>query len=173
MWWHYTLGNVKERPFSPDLARCFRSAESVCRRRERRPRDGKYVRASLREMGGALIIYDAVTLKDVKRLPMKKPVGKYNVWNKITKSEGPVTELGIRRFCQDWLTKVTPWFLGLWCCFVKLLIFSLLLLVLQQARIWLMTPRETAGLGLGRRSFPPRGSSLCRIQSAGPSACHA
>lgn len=51
-------------------------------------RDGKYVLASLWDMDGALIIYDAVTLKEVKRLPMKKPVGKYNVWNKITKSEG-------------------------------------------------------------------------------------
>jgi mono/diheme cytochrome c family protein len=51
-------------------------------------RDGRYVLASLWEMDGALIIYDAATLKEVKRLPMKKPVGKYNVWNKITKSEG-------------------------------------------------------------------------------------
>ena len=51
-------------------------------------RDGKYVLASLWEMDGALIVYDAETLNEVKRLPMKKPVGKYNVWNKITKSEG-------------------------------------------------------------------------------------
>ena len=51
-------------------------------------RDGKYVLASLWEMDGALVIYDAVTLKEVKRLPMKKPVGKNNVWNKISKSEG-------------------------------------------------------------------------------------
>ncbi|NJD25089.1 MAG: cytochrome C oxidase Cbb3 [Betaproteobacteria bacterium] len=51
-------------------------------------KDGKYVLASLWEMDGALIIYDAATLKEVKRLPMKKPVGKYNVWNKITRSEG-------------------------------------------------------------------------------------
>ncbi|MCL2525020.1 MAG: nitrite reductase [Betaproteobacteria bacterium] len=51
-------------------------------------RDGKYVLASLWEMDGALIIFDAVTLKEVKRLPMKKPVGKYNVWNKVNKSEG-------------------------------------------------------------------------------------
>lgn len=51
-------------------------------------RDGKYVLASLWEMDGALIIYDAATLKEIKRLPMKKPVGKYNVWNKISKSEG-------------------------------------------------------------------------------------
>jgi WD40 repeat protein len=51
-------------------------------------KDGKYVLASLWDMDGAIIIYDAETLKEVKRLPMKKPVGKYNVWNKITKSEG-------------------------------------------------------------------------------------
>ncbi len=51
-------------------------------------KDGKYVLASLWEMDGAIIIYDAATLQEVKRLPMKKPVGKYNVWNKISKSEG-------------------------------------------------------------------------------------
>jgi len=51
-------------------------------------KDGKYVLASLWEMDGALIVFDAQTLKEVKRIPMKKPVGKYNVWNKITKSEG-------------------------------------------------------------------------------------
>ena len=51
-------------------------------------RDGRYVLASLWETDGALIIYDAQTLQEVKRLPMKKPVGKYNVWNKINKSEG-------------------------------------------------------------------------------------
>lgn len=51
-------------------------------------RDGKYVLASLWENDGAIIIYDAVTLKEVKRLPMNKPVGKYNVWNKINRSEG-------------------------------------------------------------------------------------
>jgi hypothetical protein len=37
---------------------------------------------------GALIVYDAATLKEVKRLPMSKPVGQYNVWNKINRSEG-------------------------------------------------------------------------------------
>jgi DNA-binding beta-propeller fold protein YncE/cytochrome c553 len=51
-------------------------------------KDGRYVLASLWEMDGALIVYDAQTLKEVKRIPMKKPVGKYNVWNKISKSEG-------------------------------------------------------------------------------------
>jgi DNA-binding beta-propeller fold protein YncE len=51
-------------------------------------RDGRYALASLWETDGALIVFDAQTLKEVKRIPMKKPVGKYNVFNKITRSEG-------------------------------------------------------------------------------------
>ncbi len=51
-------------------------------------RDGRYALASLWEIDGAIIVYDAATFKEVKRLPMSKPVGKYNVWNKITRSEG-------------------------------------------------------------------------------------
>jgi len=49
---------------------------------------GSHALASVWEQDGALIVYDAATLKEVKRLPMKRPVGKYNVWNKITRSEG-------------------------------------------------------------------------------------
>ncbi|MBS0544048.1 MAG: c-type cytochrome [Proteobacteria bacterium] len=51
-------------------------------------RDGRFALASLWEADGAIIVYDAQTLKEVKRLPMSKPVGKYNVWNKITRDEG-------------------------------------------------------------------------------------
>src|SRR3990167_4792743 len=51
-------------------------------------KDGKYALASVWEMDGALIVFDAATFKEIKRLPMSKPVGKYNVWNKITRSEG-------------------------------------------------------------------------------------
>ena len=51
-------------------------------------KDGRYAMASLWEMDGALIVYDAKTFQEVKRLPMSKPVGKYNIWNKITRSEG-------------------------------------------------------------------------------------
>ena len=51
-------------------------------------RDGRYALASLWEDDGALIVYDAQTLAEVRRLPMRKPVGKYNVWNKITREEG-------------------------------------------------------------------------------------
>ena len=40
------------------------------------------------EMDGEVIVYDADSLEEIKRLPMSKPVGKYNVYNKITRSEG-------------------------------------------------------------------------------------
>ncbi|MBI2307883.1 MAG: c-type cytochrome [Rhodocyclales bacterium] len=51
-------------------------------------KDGRYALASLWEMDGALLVIDMQTLAEVKRVPAKKPVGKYNVWNKITRSEG-------------------------------------------------------------------------------------
>ncbi len=51
-------------------------------------RDGRYALASLWEDDGAIIVLDARTLAEVKRLPMRKPVGKYNVWNKINRDEG-------------------------------------------------------------------------------------
>lgn len=51
-------------------------------------RDGKYALVSIWEMEGELVVYDAQTLQVVKRIPMKKPSGKYNVYNKITRSEG-------------------------------------------------------------------------------------
>lgn len=51
-------------------------------------RDGRYALASVWDMDGALVIYDARTLEEVRRLPMKKPSGKYNVHNKITRSSG-------------------------------------------------------------------------------------
>ncbi len=51
-------------------------------------RDGRFAVASVWETDGALIVYDASTFKEVRRLPMRKPVGKYNVWNKISRSEG-------------------------------------------------------------------------------------
>lgn len=51
-------------------------------------RDGKYALVSIWEMDGALVIYDTATLKEVKRIPMRKPSGKYNVFNKTTRSSG-------------------------------------------------------------------------------------
>jgi len=51
-------------------------------------RDGRYALVSLWEMDGALVVYDAATLEEVKRIPMRKPSGKYNVYNKINRSAG-------------------------------------------------------------------------------------
>jgi len=51
-------------------------------------RYGRYALASLWEEDGAIIVFDARTLREIKRIPMRKPVGKYNVHNKITRSEG-------------------------------------------------------------------------------------
>jgi mono/diheme cytochrome c family protein/DNA-binding beta-propeller fold protein YncE len=51
-------------------------------------RDGRYALLSIWDMDGALVVYDANTLEEVKRVPMKKPSGKYNVFNKITRSRG-------------------------------------------------------------------------------------
>jgi len=51
-------------------------------------RDGREALVSVWEDDGAVIVYDAETLEEITRLPMRKPSGKYNVWNKITFSEG-------------------------------------------------------------------------------------
>lgn len=51
-------------------------------------RDGRYALLSIWDENGALVVYDSKTLKEVRRLPMKKPSGKYNVFNKITRSAG-------------------------------------------------------------------------------------
>ncbi|WP_397545515.1 cytochrome D1 domain-containing protein [Roseateles oligotrophus] len=51
-------------------------------------KDGRYALASVWEMDGAIIVLDASSFKEIKRLPMSKPVGKYNVWNKINREEG-------------------------------------------------------------------------------------
>lgn len=51
-------------------------------------RDGKFALVSIWENDGELVIYDAAKLEVVKRIKMNKPSGKYNVFNKITRSEG-------------------------------------------------------------------------------------
>lgn len=51
-------------------------------------KDGKYVLLSVWDEDGAVIVYDANTLEEIKRLPMKKPSGKYNVYNKINYEKG-------------------------------------------------------------------------------------
>lgn len=51
-------------------------------------KDGKYVLLSIWDNDGAVIVYDANTLEEIKRLPMKKPSGKYNVYNKTHYERG-------------------------------------------------------------------------------------
>lgn len=51
-------------------------------------KDGKYVLLSVWDDDGAVIVYNANTLEEIKRIPMKKPSGKYNVYNKINYEKG-------------------------------------------------------------------------------------
>ena len=51
-------------------------------------KDGKYALLSIWDMDGAVVVYEADSLKEVKRIPMRKPSGKYNVWNKTRYEEG-------------------------------------------------------------------------------------
>ncbi|WP_011301132.1 nitrite reductase [Cupriavidus necator] len=51
-------------------------------------RDGRYALVSVMERDGAIVVYDARTVREVKRIPMDKPIGKYNVFNKTTRSSG-------------------------------------------------------------------------------------
>lgn len=51
-------------------------------------RDGKFALVSIMENPGELIVVNASTFQEVATLPMAKPIGKYNVFNKVTRSEG-------------------------------------------------------------------------------------
>lgn len=51
-------------------------------------RDGRHLVLSVWDTDGALIVYESDTLREVKRIPMNKPSGKYNVGNKIGFVEG-------------------------------------------------------------------------------------
>jgi len=51
-------------------------------------KDGRHALLSIWELDGAVVVYDAASLEEQKRLPMVKPSGKYNVHNKITRSAG-------------------------------------------------------------------------------------
>ncbi|WP_449284462.1 cytochrome D1 domain-containing protein [Marinobacter sp. PE14] len=51
-------------------------------------RYGEKLLLSVWDKDGAVIVYNAETLEEEKRLPMNKPSGKYNVWNKINYEEG-------------------------------------------------------------------------------------
>lgn len=51
-------------------------------------RHGRYALVSTPAAPDALIVYDTSTLREVKRLSMAKPMGKYNVFNEINRHQG-------------------------------------------------------------------------------------
>ncbi|GAB2719615.1 cytochrome D1 domain-containing protein [Halomonas garicola] len=51
-------------------------------------RYGEKLLLSLWEDDGAVIVYDGDSLEELERIPMSKPSGKYNVWNKTRYEEG-------------------------------------------------------------------------------------
>ncbi len=51
-------------------------------------KDGRYALLSIWDKDGALVVYDSSTLEEIKRLPMAKPSGKYNVYNKTRYEAG-------------------------------------------------------------------------------------
>jgi dihydro-heme d1 dehydrogenase len=50
--------------------------------------DGRYALLSIWEKDGAIVVYDADSLEEVRRVGMNKPSGKYSVYNKINRSSG-------------------------------------------------------------------------------------
>jgi hypothetical protein len=73
---------------SLEIIKTLRPQEGMTSAHVEFTRDGRYALVSLWEQQGGLVIYDAETLEEVKRLPMRKPSGKYNVYNKIHRSAG-------------------------------------------------------------------------------------
>lgn len=71
-----------------ELAHTLRPAPGKTAAHVEFTRDGRYALVSVWETEGALVVYDARTLEEVKRIPMKRPSGKYNVYNKIARSSG-------------------------------------------------------------------------------------
>ncbi len=73
---------------SLEIVRTLRPAPGKTAAHVEFTRDGRYALLSIWDPDGAVVVYDAATLEEVKRIPMNKPSGKYNVYNKITRSAG-------------------------------------------------------------------------------------
>ncbi|MEW8662843.1 MAG: cytochrome D1 domain-containing protein, partial [Candidatus Thiodiazotropha sp.] len=73
---------------SLEIVKTLRPAEGKTSAHVEFTKDGKYALVSVWDNDGALVVYDADTFDEVRRLPMKKPSGKYNVYNKLTRSAG-------------------------------------------------------------------------------------
>ncbi|WVV49463.1 cytochrome D1 domain-containing protein [Pseudomonas sp. NA13] len=77
-----------DRQTDPEIAHTLRPMPGKTAAHVEFTRDGRYLLLSIWDTDGALIVYDSNTLKEIKRLPMNKPSGKYNVGNKIEFAEG-------------------------------------------------------------------------------------
>lgn len=93
VWLDTMLGKVKDRILVLDkrtleTVRVLRPAPGKTTAHVEFTRDGRYALVSVMEPDGAVVVYDSRSLEEVKRLPASKPIGKYNVWNKISFSEG-------------------------------------------------------------------------------------
>lgn len=71
-----------------EIVRTIRPAPGKLTRHVEFNRDGSKLLLSLSEKDGAVMVLDAKTFAEEKRLPMSAPIGKYNVWNKINYSSG-------------------------------------------------------------------------------------
>ncbi|MGE5547951.1 MAG: cytochrome D1 domain-containing protein [Solirubrobacterales bacterium] len=73
---------------SLEIVQTVRPAPGRLTRHVEFDRSGRHALVSLSEDDGALLVLDAQTFAEQKRLPMRQPIGKYNVWNKVTYSVG-------------------------------------------------------------------------------------
>ncbi len=73
---------------SLEIVRTLRPAPGKTAAHVEFTRDGKYALLSIWDREGAVVVYDGDSLEERVRIPMNKPVGKYNVYNKITRSAG-------------------------------------------------------------------------------------
>jgi len=71
-----------------EVVKTIRPAPGHLTRHVEFSRDGRYALVSLSENDGALLVLDADSFQEIKRIPMVGPIGKYNVFNKINFSAG-------------------------------------------------------------------------------------
>jgi mono/diheme cytochrome c family protein len=92
-WTDVSLGNDKDAiqiidKRSLEIVRTLRPEPGKTAAHVEFTRDGRFALVSVWDMDGAVVVYEAATFAQVKRIPMVKPSGKYNVYNKITYESG-------------------------------------------------------------------------------------
>lgn len=67
-----------------ELVRTIRPAPGTTAGHVEFTKDGGHALVSIWDDEGAVVVYDAMSLEEVRRIPMRRPVGKYNVSNRLT-----------------------------------------------------------------------------------------